>query len=142
MLKALAIPLLVFGTFACSWMGMTKKNEVRLTQSTLAPAADAKAKISLDKNDNARVDLKVKDLAEPGNLQPPKQTYAVWAQTEDGTNYLLGRLDVNENGSGQLKSTVPAKTFRILVTAEDVVKPQEPPSKEVVLSSNYVSAPR
>jgi hypothetical protein len=108
------------------------KKEVRLTPSSAVPAATATAQLSQDKNGNTVVQLKVKHLAKPENLTPPKSVYVVWIQPRGGQPIKQGQLRVNDNLEGEFKSPTTYKSFQIFVTAEDSATVTEPSGQEVL----------
>ncbi len=110
---------------------------VGLRETPQAPAALGKAKITTDKNDNTRIDLKVEHLAPAQNLSPSKSVYVVWAEAPEGRTTNLGQLRVGDDRSAEFKATTPLKVFRIVITAED--QPLAPgPSGQVVLETDYL----
>jgi hypothetical protein len=108
------------------------KKEVRLTPSASVPAATATAQLSQDKNGNPVVELKVKHLAKPENLTPPKSVYVVWIQPRGGQPIKQGQMQVNDDLKGEFRSLVPYKSFQIFVTAEDAGTVTEPSGQEVL----------
>jgi hypothetical protein len=106
--------------------------EDKLTNTGLAPAAEGKVITSTDRNGNTEVEVKVKHVATPQSLTPAHQSYLVWIQPRGGAPELLGALRVNENLEGSLKATTLHKTFDILITAEDSLKPEMPSSNTVL----------
>ncbi len=106
--------------------------EDRLINTGVAPGAEGKVVTSTDRNGNTEMEIQVKHLATPEKLTPAKQAYLVWVQARGKSPELLGILRVNEDLQGSLKATTPYKTFDILVSGEDNLKP-EVPSGMVIL---------
>lgn len=127
--------LLSLGAIACGG-----KN-VHMTPASTQPAAQGVATLKHDKNGNLTVDLKVKHLAKPQNLTPPKSTYLVWIQPPNGAVAKLGELRVNDNLQGEFKAPVPAANFQIFVTAEDGPTVAQPAGSEVLRQSVGVGQP-
>lgn len=124
---AFAIFLSLSATLACGG------RKVHMTTSSTQPAAAGEATLKHDKNGNLTVDLKVKHLAKPQNLTPPKSTYVVWIQPKDSTSpQKLGELRVNDNLDGEFKSPVPVANFQIFVTGEDGPTVSQPVGQEVL----------
>lgn len=111
------------------------KKQVKLNPSTSVPAATATAELTQDDNGNTIVDLKVKHLAKPENLTPPRSVYVVWIQPRDGSDgspIKQGQLLVNSNLEGEFKSPTTYKAFDIFVTAEDSSSVTQPKGEEVL----------
>jgi hypothetical protein len=106
--------------------------EDRLTNTGTAPAAEGKIITDNDRNGNTGVDIEVKHMATPQSLTPARQTYLVWVQPRGKDPELLGALRVNEKLEGSLKAATTYKTFDVIITAEDNVKP-DTPSSTVIL---------
>jgi hypothetical protein len=111
------------------------EKKVRMTTAPQVPAATGTAELSRDSNGNTVVDLKVKHLAPPDKLTPPKTGYVVWIQSRGGAPENKGQLRVNENLEGEFKSPAPQKTFDIFVTAEDNPRADTPQGPEVLRQS-------
>ena len=60
--------------------------------STVVAAAKGSVKVKKDKNHNYNIQLQIKNLAEPGRLQPTKQTYVVWMVTQKDNIKNIGQL--------------------------------------------------
>lgn len=88
-------------------------------RSSVVPAAEAEMQVQQDDNGNYRVDVTVENLAKPENLDPPKDSYVVWLETEDNETYSLGLLSVDNNLNGSLTAVTPYKPGRVFITAED-----------------------
>ena len=108
------------------------EKQVHLTPSTTVPAAAAVADISHDDNGNTIVDLKVKHLAKPENLTPPKSVYMVWIQPNGEAPMKQGQLTVNDNLEAEFRTPTTYKTFQIFVTAEDSASVTSPTGQEVL----------
>lgn len=127
--------LLLAATVACGG-----KN-VHMTPASTQPAAQGVAELKHDKNGNLTVDLKVKHLAKPEALTPPKSTYVVWIQPNNGSVNKLGDLRVNDKLEGEFKSPVPVANFQIFVTAEDGPTVSQPSGTEVLRQTVGVGQP-
>jgi hypothetical protein len=105
---------------------------IHMTPASTQPAAQGEAALKHDKNGNLTVDLKVKHLAKPQNLTPPKSTYIVWIQPNGGEAHRLGELRFNDNLQGEFKAPVPTSNFQLFVTAEDGPTVSQPSGPEVL----------
>ena len=90
--------------------------------STVVPAANGYVKIKHTKN-NYDIDLVLRNLAKSKNLMPPRDTYVVWAETNDGIKK-LGEMNSSRGlFSKSLKATLEAtlahKPKKVFITAED-----------------------
>ena len=108
------------------------KKHVTMNPASSVPAASASAVLTHDSNGNTIVDLKVKHLAKPENLTPPKSIYVVWIQPRGGAPLKQGQLQVNDKLEGEFKSPTTYKTFDIFVTAEDSGDVSQPTGQEVL----------
>lgn len=115
---------------------------INFNTSTLVPAAEGKIKIKQDKNKNYALKVDVKNLAEPGKLQPARSTYVVWMETEQNGVKNLGQLN-SSNGvfSQALKASLETVTsFRpvsFFITAEDNGEMEYPGSQVVLRTDRY-----
>lgn len=73
----------------------------------VVPASDVTAKVTRDRNDNAKIKLNIDHLAQPQSLVPPRAYYVVWAETPQGRTINLGRLKVNDNRSAKFEGVTP-----------------------------------
>src|SRR3989337_2296232 len=75
--------------------------------STVVPAANGYVKIKPPKN-NYDIDIVLRNLAKSKNLMPPRDTYVVWAETNDGIKK-LGEMNSSRGlFSKSLKATLEA----------------------------------
>ncbi len=105
--------------------------------SYVVPAAEGRVKVKKDNNGNYKVDLKVKNLAEPKNLTPSRQYYVVWMDTYEGSPKNIGQLKTSSGlFGGSLKSSLstvtPFKPQGFFITAEDMPTTQYP-GREIIL---------
>jgi len=106
--------------------------QVKLNPSPAVPAATATAELSHDDNGNTIVDLKVKHLAKPENLTPPRSVYVVWIQPRGSAPLKQGQLQVNSNLEAEFKTPTTYSSFDIFVTAEDSPMVTQPTGQEVL----------
>lgn len=123
---AFALALVV----AAGLAGCAKKFAVEI--SSTVPATQAELKTSQDNNDNPVVDLKVKHLAPPQNLQPARSVYVAWVETPDGKIFNAGRLKLNDDLEGQIRVMTPYPRFRLVISAEDDPLATRPGSQRVI----------
>ena len=114
--------------------------KIAFLPSSVVPAAEGQVKVKTDNNKNQAIEIEIVNLAEPQNLQPPKQMYIVWMETDRGENKNLGQIKSSTGRfSKNLKATFETVTsyqpVRIFITAENDSN-AEYPSRERVLTTN------
>jgi len=123
----LAALILGLGLTACA-------TTVPLEAGTRTPAASGKVKVSKDSQGNSRLNVDVKYLPMPKDLEPSLTTFVVWAVADQGARVRnLGALNINGDRSGSVSLVSPLANFRVIVTAE-TAGTVEAPSDYVVLS--------
>ena len=108
--------------------------------SAIVPAAQGAVKVKKDGNENFKINVEVKHLAEPKRLTPARQLYVVWMQTEKNGMKNIGQL---KTSSGLFSSTLTSsletvtsfKPVSFMITAEDEGNIQNP-GGQVVLRTN------
>ena len=140
-LKSRAIlPVLIalFVTFfftACS-------KKMRFETSAEAPAAQGAVKVKKDDNNNYKIDLNITRLTEPEKLNPPKNTYVVWMETDrDGTIKIGGLTTSSGIFSKTLKSSLetvtPYQPVMFYITAENSKDVERPGFQTVLRTKHY-----
>jgi hypothetical protein len=89
----------------------------------IVPAANGHVKIKSTKN-NYALDLVVTNLARAKNLTPPRETYIVWAETNNDGIKKLGEMRssgklFSKALKASLKATLAHKPTKVFITAED-----------------------
>ena len=108
---------LVFSLGSCA-------RKIVFQTSPIVPAAQGFVKVKKDKNNNYALQIDVRNLAEPRRLDPPKQTYVVWIETERNGTKNIGQMN-SPSGlfSSKLKASLtavtPFKPISVFITAED-----------------------
>lgn len=126
------IPLM----FAVVILGSCAK-KVAFNPSTAVPGATGGVRIKKDKNDNYAIELNVRNLPEPDDLQPPKRSYTVWMETVDNRALNIGGLDISKSlfskkRKGTMETTSSFRPVRIFVTPEDEQAPTVPSTTPVL----------
>jgi hypothetical protein len=114
--------------------------KVSFLTSSVVPAAEGTVKLNKDKNKNYHIQIALSNLAEPNRLQPSKNTYVVWMETDDNAVKNIGQINTSTGFlSKKLKASFetvsPVKPTKIFLTAEDDANVQYP-GMQVVLSTN------
>ena len=91
---------------------------VRMTGSQDVPSAQGLVKATPTDDDNTRLLVEVKHLAEPEGVTPGATTYVVWARTGTQVPQNLGALRVDRDLKGTLSTVTALRTFDVFVTAE------------------------
>lgn len=110
--------------------------------STVVPAARGYVKVSKDGNSNYVIKLELSNLAEVKRLDPPKESYVVWMESDGNPTKNIGRV----NSSSSLLSkrltvsfqTVSAiKPSLIFITAENEANAQYPSGSKILTTGNF-----
>jgi hypothetical protein len=116
--------------------------KLSFAKSVVVPAAEGTVKVKKDKNENYNIQVKVKNLAEPKRLQPPKDTYIVWMETKNNEVKNLGKLK-SESGfftsglKASLETVTSFKPHSFFITAEDAGNVTYPGNFVVLRTGNY-----
>lgn len=111
--------------------------ELGFALSPELPAANPKARIRQDANENQLVEIEIEHMAPPEHLSPPRSVYVVWAEGDEGRLLPLGQLRVREDREGHFEGVTALERFRILISAE--IDPQAAqPSQPYMLVSDFV----
>ncbi len=105
--------------------------------SNVVPAAEGTVKVSMDKNNNYKVVLALKRLADPKRLNPSREVYVVWMETEQNGTKNIGQLITSSSLlSSELRSSLKTessfKPVTFFITAEDNAGIQYPQGLEVL----------
>ncbi|WP_338870372.1 hypothetical protein WBJ53_22605 [Spirosoma sp. SC4-14] len=91
-------------------------------RSSVVPAASGSTNVKKDKNDNYTLKVSVRNLAEPRDLTPPKNTYIVWMKQDDNSVKKLGQLHPSGKAlTATLNTASVVKPKEVYITAEDNV---------------------
>ena len=99
--KKILLGLLAFTMFATLYSCARKTT---FLTSTVVPAARGSVKVKKDNNNNYNVKIKISGLAEAKRLEPAKQVYVVWLQSDENLTKNLGQINSN---SGMLSKFIP-----------------------------------
>ena len=110
--------------------------------SAEVPAAQGDVKITKSSNNNYEINVKIRHLAEPDRLKPPKEVYVVWMETENNRTENLGQIESSSGFlSKQLKASfttvTPYNPVKIFITAEEGAKIQYPQGAIILTTDNF-----
>ena len=112
---------------------------VKFQNSSVVPAAQGNVKVKQDDNNNYRIQVNIKDLADIERLDPSKKTYVVWMETRQGNTENIGQLRsssgfLSNQKKASLETVSSYEPFRVFVTAEHGTNVRFPNS-QVILST-------
>ncbi len=116
-----------------------KTTKVDLKPTDLMPQGDGDAKVQA-RAGATRVDVEIKNMAQPTTFGTEFLTYVVWAVSPEGRSNNLGEILIDKNGNGKLSATTPFQTFSLFVTAEPYFAVRRP-SEIVVLQNDIKKSP-
>ncbi|MGH9483846.1 MAG: hypothetical protein ACRD1F_02225, partial [Terriglobales bacterium] len=70
--------------------------------------------------------IKVRHLAQPSSLTPPKAVYLAWIRPNAQAAQKLGAIQLDSNLSGELKTTTTVRDGEVLITPEQSVNASAP----------------
>ena len=110
--------------------------------SSVVPAARGSVKVKKDNNNNYAIKIKMTNLAEASRLEPAKQVYVVWMETDDHAIKNLGRINSNSSVlsktlKASFETVTPFKPIKIFVTAEDQADATSPDTQIVLSTNNF-----
>jgi hypothetical protein len=107
--------------------------DYQMSPDPSVPAASGTVHVQKDKdNGNVKLDIKVKHLARPANLNPPATTYLVWIRPSSGDASKQGAIGVDHDLNGELHTETVSKNFDLFITAESGETVNEPSSTQVL----------
>jgi hypothetical protein len=114
--------------------------KIAFQTSTAVPAARGQITVKKDANKNYVVKIKIDGLAEVNRLEPSKNNYVVWMETDNSAVKNIGQIKSDTPFmSSKLKATFETvtafKPSKIYITAEDNADVQYP-GNHFVLETN------
>jgi hypothetical protein len=123
--------LMVFAFHSCA-------QKAAFQTSSVVPAAEGFVKIKSDKNENYKVEMEIRNLADVDRLQPPKNSYVVWLESGQGSPKNVGRIITSGRNRVSFETVATLKPTRLFITAEENENVQYPGSM-VVLSTERLN---
>lgn len=105
--------------------------KVAFQTSTIVPAARGDVKIKKDENKNYIIKIELENLAEISRIEPSRNVYVVWLETDESSVKNIGQIDSDSNFlSSKLKASFETVTSftpkKIFITAEENADVQYP----------------
>lgn len=127
--------LLLFSLTSCA-------KKVAFLTSSVVPAARGQVTVKKDDNKNYAIKLKINNLAEAKRLEPSKNTYVVWMETDESMVKNIGQIKSdNQFMSSKLKATFETvtafKPTKIFITAEDNSDAQYPGNQFILETKRF-----
>ena len=116
--------------------------KIAFQNSTVVPAAQGKVTIKKDSNKNYAIKIKISNLAEVQRLQPAKNVYVVWIETEENNIKNIGRIK-SDSGflSSKLKATFETvtsfKPTKVFITGENNQDVSYPGYQKVLTTNKF-----
>lgn len=109
--------------------------------SSIVPAAEGSVKVSKDNNHNYGIHVNLFNLAEPQNLQPARQIYVVWMESEQQMVKNIGQINssagmLSKRLKASFETVSPVKPIRIFITAENDQNVQYP-GLEIITTERF-----
>ncbi len=105
---------------------------VDMKGTELMPSASGEAKVEAKTGATTVVEVTLTGMKPPSNLGAEFLTYVLWMVTPDGRAGNIGEIPITKSGEGKLKTTTPAQTFCMLITAEPYFAVRMPSEMVVV----------
>jgi hypothetical protein len=114
--------------------------KVAFLNSRVVPGAEGFVKIKKDNNNNYAIRIELSSLASPNKLEPSKQAYVVWMETDGEVTKNIGRINsssslLSKRMKADFETVSSIKPTKIFITAEDDAGVQYP-GTQVILSTN------
>jgi hypothetical protein len=111
--------------------------KIPFLQSSNVPAAEGYVKVKTDRNNNYVIKIRIKNLAEIEKLDPSKQTYVVWMDTESEATKNIGRINSSNSLKVSFESVSAFQPIKIFITAEEDESTQEPNWDTILTTENF-----
>ncbi|MEO5995716.1 MAG: hypothetical protein ABIN89_03345 [Chitinophagaceae bacterium] len=132
---SIAATMMLFFLSSCS-------KKISFQTSSVVPAAKGTVKIKKDKNSNYQIEVSIRNLAEPKRLEPSRNTYVIWMDTDNNGTKNIGQINTSTNFlSSKLKASFQTvssfKPKKVFITAEDDASIQYPGMQLVLSTDNF-----
>lgn len=113
----------------------TKK--IYFERSSVVPAAEGSLTVSNDKNNNYVIKMQISNLADIERLEPPKNSYVVWVETDSGQARNIGRIITTNKLNVTFETVTAFKPRKIFITAEENETTQYPGTMLVLTTNSF-----
>ncbi len=93
--------------------------KITFLTSSVVPAAEGVVTVKEDKNNNYVIKLEITNLAAIDRLEPPKNTYVVWMETDRREAKNIGRIVTSNSLKVTFETVSSFRPTRIFITAEE-----------------------
>ena len=84
-----------------------------------SPGSRGAVTVKEDKNNNYSIKLEITNLAAVDRLEPPKNSYVVWMETDRGSARNIGRIVTTNSLKVSFETVSSFRPTRIFITAEE-----------------------
>lgn len=129
-----ALVIMLTLTSSCS-------KKISFLSSSVVPAASGSVKIKKDKNSNYVINIQLLNLAGSNKLEPARNTYIVWMETQDNITKNIGQIKstsslLSKALKASFETVSSSKPSKIFITAEDDANIQYPGTQLVLTTNN------
>jgi hypothetical protein len=116
--------------------------KIAFLTSSVVPAAEGSVKVKKDNNNNYSIQIELVNLAEPDRLQPAKQTYVVWMESDRDNIKNIGQINsstslLSKKLKASFETVSSTKPTKIFITAEDDAATRYPGMQVVLSTDNF-----
>lgn len=134
-----ALAVLVGTQLGCQKLAFWRPKPQEMHSASEVPASEGTVQVLVGANDNRKVSVRVKHLAQPSKMAPDATVYIVWIKPEGSDPQNVGALILNEDLEGRLETLTPHHRFRVSVTPEPnsrAIQPSHEPVFTYAVESN------
>ncbi|WP_395051420.1 hypothetical protein [Flavobacterium sp.] len=116
--------------------------KIKFLTSSVVPAALGYVTIKKDKNKNYVIKIKIEELAEVKKLEPSKNRYIVWMETEELMVKNMGQIIsdtrcISSKLKAEFETVTAFKPTKIFITAEDDAEIQYPGTQFILETNRF-----
>ena len=116
--------------------------KIKFLTSSVVPAALGYVTIKKDKNENYVIKIKIEELAEVKKLEPSKNRYIVWMETEELMVKNMGQIIsdtrcISSKLKAAFETVTSFKPTKIFITAEDDAEIQYPGTQFILETNRF-----
>lgn len=111
--------------------------KIYFERSSVVPAAEGKVAVSNDKNNNYVIKIQISNLADIERLEPAKNSYVVWLETDGGQAKNIGRIASTNRLNVSFETVTAFKPSKIFITAEENESTQYPGTMLVLTTNRF-----